>query len=287
MRPKIRRFGCQKLASLRQLAHSPAVVLAVCGAGAFCNLVLTATQTALAENLKVPAVGAHGSGPAAPAGRDESWLHPAAERAILLNGARVVSSSYSTHLDVKAALEQASGCADGQTMFELQLEQQVGAGVCRDRFEVGTEHSVNTVYGPAPTQHLRRYVFAQRNGETTSVFSFEFDQTNQDAMFPEAGDVPGGDPTGIPRPVASRRLLSVALEDRSQTTHLYQSLLSVTRLEKAEERGMLANGWQRVARDERRPNAQLYAKAGREAILTFEARDGQTAVLITTLEATL
>ncbi|GEM_PF-1413827 len=286
MNLKIRHFGSHKLASWRKLVHSPAVVLAVCGAGAFCNLVLTATQTALAEDLKVPVISAHGSNRSAHTIRDESWLHPAAERAIVLNGARVVSSSYSTPLGVKAALEQASGCAHGQALFELQLEQQVGAGVCRDQFEVSAEHSVNTVSGPT-AQHLRRYVFAQRNAETTSVFSFEFDQANQDAMFPEAGDVPGADPTDIPRPLASRRVLSVALEDRSQTTHLYHSRLSLTELEKAEERGMLANGWQRAARDPSHSGMQLYAKAGREAILTFEARDGQTEVLITTLEAPL
>jgi hypothetical protein len=87
-----------------------------------------------------------------------------------------------------------------------------------------------------------RFVFALRDGARTSyVGLYTEGALPLTRLFPAQGDAPGVDPDGLPRPPASRRLLSASVEGAAPLLVSYRSPLPPARIE-AQYRGRLIDG---------------------------------------------
>lgn len=69
-----------------------------------------------------------------------------------------------------------------------------------------------------------RYVFARRSGATTTLLVFWTDSSAPLLeLFPPSGDAPGRDPENVPRPEASRRILSATEHGAPYHLTLYKA----------------------------------------------------------------
>jgi hypothetical protein len=160
-------------------------------------------------------------------------------RRVSINGAQLELVSASTTLSVAEALdrmemvcEQRGGIVGAEQASQLLSKPPQGRRswlAPRVRHETEGKGIVACVdtRGPLTVQTLTkrlsafarsgdlrdvgelRYAVAERHGARTSVlFLWSEGPLALKAMFPKNGDAPGVDPTGVPRPEASRRLLS-------------------------------------------------------------------------------
>jgi hypothetical protein len=90
-----------------------------------------------------------------------------------------------------------------------------------------------------------RYAFARRNGSQTTVVALWTDgPAPLFALFPKTGDAPGLDPRGVPRPPASRRLLSGREHGMPYSLTLYRvENQTPDALRRWYESALVADGW--------------------------------------------
>jgi hypothetical protein len=93
-----------------------------------------------------------------------------------------------------------------------------------------------------------RYAFARRDGSQTTVVTLWTDESAKlFDLFPETGDAPGRDPPDVPRPPASRRLLSGVEHGLPYSLTLYQvEQLAEGDVEDWYETALVEAGWELV-----------------------------------------
>lgn len=113
--------------------------------------------------------------------------------------------------------------------------------------------------------HLR-YVLARRSAENTTVLVLWTEgKASILEMFPKQGDAPGVDPINIPRPPATRRLLSAVELGMPYQVTLYESdSQTPSNFREWFSRRLRANGWTFV--DTSTPN-NLIAKSGNRTLI--------------------
>lgn len=91
-----------------------------------------------------------------------------------------------------------------------------------------------------------RYIVARRDeasGQTHVLAMWTEGSFDIPSMFPEQGDVPGSDPTGVPRPPAAKRVLSAEIAEHPYALRMYDSERSHAEVLDHYARGMRARGW--------------------------------------------
>jgi hypothetical protein len=93
-----------------------------------------------------------------------------------------------------------------------------------------------------------RYVVARRDekaGNTLVLAMWTEGSFNIPAMFPETGDTPGSDSRYVPRPPASRRVLTAEISDHPYALRMYDSDQTHADVLKFYEQQMLPRGYQK------------------------------------------
>jgi hypothetical protein len=111
-----------------------------------------------------------------------------------------------------------------------------------------------------------RYALVRRSGNTSTVLALWTDgKVEVTRLFPASGDAPGFDPTGLPRPAGTRRLLSAAEHAAPYAIALYESAgQSPAAILSAQEVSLAASGWR--TRQDPGTSALVATRDGRAVI---------------------
>ena len=132
-----------------------------------------------------------------------------------------------------------------------------------------------------------RYVYARRiEGNRTQVFTsltegpFHLRRVLPD---PNGGDSPGSDPSFVPRPPGSRRVLSSRVDGAPYALHVFTSAASVDEVVSFYGRELPGLGWQRIVAN-RAIGAQAWQRQGVTMIVGAGRADGDEETKVTFVE---
>jgi hypothetical protein len=143
-------------------------------------------------------------------------------RVLELNGARLHFEVATRAEPVERVLDEVeAGCAPERDADRLRGgDGSRGFVACLSRRGPADTRVVGEV--PLSARAGYRYVYAQPGLERTRVVTLWTDSAvDLPGLFPETGDAPGADAPGVPRPPASRRILSAREEGAPQQMTLY------------------------------------------------------------------
>lgn len=142
-----------------------------------------------------------------------------------------------------------------------------------DLAAVGTLLYVEAERGPAATRtHVVRL---QTEG------SFHLTRA-----FPASGDAPGADLAGVPRPLASQRVLDASLEGSPFGVRVYTTERAPEAILARYDRELAAAGWRVVdVPEEHRPWMRVYDQSGADVFVAASRAPGSTVVSITDMPA--
>lgn len=142
-----------------------------------------------------------------------------------------------------------------------------------DLAAVGTLLYVEAERGPAATRtHVVRL-------QTAGSFHLM-------RAFPTSGDAPGADLAGVPRPLASQRVLDASLEGSPFGVRVYTTQRAPEAILARYDRELAAAGWRVVdVPEEHRAWMRAYDQGGADVFVTASRASGSTVVSITDLPA--
>jgi hypothetical protein len=161
----------------------------------------------------------------------------------------------------------------GLTKVIRQDGEGVAAALCV--FHASDDHGEGTAQ--------TRYTLAHETDDhRVSLFTVStLAQADVYAVFPEVGDAPGGDFTGIPRPRDSRRLFAATIEGDPYAVRIYEGRGGMDAMVKQYDADMALAGWTRseaVARA--MPGARFYSRGDERFVASFEDGDDVARVSI-------
>lgn len=197
-------------------------------------------------------------------------------RLLELNGALLHLETAARAEPVAAVLDRAeTRCAGGAGPAGLWRGDDGWRGfvACFARLGAAETGTVGEV--PATSAPAYRYVYAQAGGAETQVVTlWAEDPLDLPALFPPAGDAPGRDAPGVPRPPGARRLLSARETGHGQEIVIY--------VDSARGAGELA-GWYRGALAGL--GWRVLAAAAPDRVLVALRRDAMIALVFSVDEA--
>lgn len=132
---------------------------------------------------------------------------------------------------------------------------------------------------------LRQFVLTPGAGGTRVIAVWLPARFPLDRAFPEAGDAPGSDALGVPRPEASRRVLTAVAEGHPHVVRVYESTRSdVHDVSRAYLSALERHGWRAHAGAERLDGGTIFGLGERDLLVQVRA-DAQTGkVYVSTIE---
>jgi hypothetical protein len=128
-----------------------------------------------------------------------------------------------------------------------------------------------------------RYVFAKQTDSGTHYFAIRLEgELKLDRMFPDQGDAPGRDLTGVPRPRGSRRVVSVFQQDRREAFVVYQAQESPRQLSEFYRQQLRKRGWTTL-QDSEGESLTMERDDELIAVVIDEEHPGQPWVTITSM----
>jgi hypothetical protein len=127
-----------------------------------------------------------------------------------------------------------------------------------------------------------RYAYAERleAGKTRAVVMWSDGELNVSKMFPATGDAAGADSRVLPRPPASRRTLSAAVEGMPYSLRSYDSSQPAAAIQGFYDAWMKKTGFELGARAEKHGTSVYARPDGYQAFVTIFADQARTSVTL-------